>query len=251
MLRSINLISHALTLIIILLVFWDSSYLNSLIILTICSYLFFLSLGILFLKLSYFTPNINSVSTNEVLLTFDDGPDSTTTPLILDILKKHNVKAIFFAIGSKVENNKDIVRRIINEGHLVGNHSYHHQTFFAFLKTEKVIAEIAQVDNLLAECTDEPIRYFRPPIGYTNPKIKRGIDASNKIIVGWSFRSYDSLFRTKEKFTERVLKGTKPGRIMLLHDNLPLTADMLDDYITKAKNRGIEFVNSFENREQL
>jgi len=201
----------------------------------------FLVFGIVFLRFQYFYPTIFRNVGPEVILTFDDGPDPVQTPRILDTLQKHGIKAIFFVIGRKAQEYPEILQRIISEGHSIGNHTQNHSLFFAMLHSKQIAEEIDLFSQNIEPLVAEKITIFRPPIGYTNPKIARALRRRKFKIVAWSVRSYDS-FKNREALMNRLMK-TKPSSIVLLHDNLEQTADILDEYITKAKAKGIIFAN--------
>ncbi len=142
-------------------------------------------------------------------------------------------------IGNKAQEHPEIVKRIISEGHSIGNHTQNHSLFFAMLHSEKIATEIDQFTKNIEPLVSEKITIFRPPIGYTNPKIARALRRRKFKIVAWSVRSYDS-FKNRESLLKRLMK-TKPGSIVLLHDNLEQTADILEEYITQAQANGIIF----------
>lgn len=227
------------TLLIVILIFRDSPYLWLWIAFVISNFCVFLVFGIVFLRFQYFYPSVFRNSGPEVILTFDDGPDPVQTPRILDTLNKYGIKAIFFVIGRKAQEHPEILRRIISEGHSVGNHTQNHSLFFAMLHSEKIASEIDQFTKNIEPLVSEKITIFRPPIGYTNPKIARALRRRRFKIVAWSVRSYDS-FKNREALLNRLMK-TKPRSIVLLHDNLEQTADILEEYITQAQANGIIF----------
>lgn len=229
------------TLLIVLLIFWNSPYLWLWILFVLSNFCVFLVFGIVFLRFQYFYPSIFRNSDPEVILTFDDGPDPLQTPRILDILQKYDIKAIFFVIGRKALDHPEILHRIISEGHSIGNHTQNHSLFFAMLHSKKIAEEIDLFTHNLEPLVSEKITIFRPPIGYTNPKIARALRRRKMKIVAWSVRSYDS-FKNKESLMKRLLK-TKPRSIVLLHDNLAQTADILEDYIIQAQANGIIFAD--------
>jgi peptidoglycan-N-acetylglucosamine deacetylase len=225
---------------IIVLIFWDSPYLWLWIAYPVSNFLLILSFGIVFLRFQYFYPTIFRNTGKETILTFDDGPDPVLTPRVLDILKKYDIKAIFFVIGRKAEDHPEILQRIISEGHTIGNHTQNHSLFFAALHSKRVAEEIDSFDRTISPMLEEKITIFRPPIGYTNPKIARALKKRNLKIIAWSVRSYDS-FKTKEGLLNRLVKHTRPSSIVLLHDNLANTIEILEDYIQQAKANGIIF----------
>lgn len=239
--HKLNIAVALSALLIGILIFRDSPYLWLWIVFVLSNFCIFLAFGILFLRFQYFYPAIYRNIGPEVILTFDDGPDPVQTPRILDTLKKHDIKAIFFVIGRKAQEHSEILQRIISEGHVVGNHTQNHSLFFAMLHSKKVAQEIDQFSQNIEPLISDKITIFRPPIGYTNPNIARALRRRKFKIVAWSVRSYDS-FKTREALLKRLMK-TKPGSIVLLHDNLERTAAILEDYILQAKAKGIIFAN--------
>lgn len=221
----------------------NSSYLFSLIFFIILIFCVYLSIGVLNLRINYFLNAVHKLDSPEVLLTFDDGPDPETTPLILDTLNQHGIKAIFFIIGSKAERYPEIVMRIIRNGHIIGNHTYSHSIFFPLSSTKRVREEIKKTNDIIRQFTEKENILFRPPIGFTNPIIARVACSMNMKVIGWNRRSYDTLLSDTKRLKKRVLKLTKPGSIILLHDNLKHTGKMLPLFITEAKKNGIIFAN--------
>ena len=208
--------------------------------------LFFLilSAGVLFMKFNYFLKNKTDLKTTKVLLTFDDGPHPKNTPAILDTLAKYNVKAIFFVIGRKLTENPEIALRIIREGHIIGNHSQDHNPMMSLFSKSRLLKEITMAQNTIEESIKMRPSIFRPPIGYTNPNYAAVLKSLNMKCVGWTLRSYDSVFKTPKKLTKRLVSNTKPGNIVLLHDNLEVSEACLNDYIDQAKSNGIIFASS-------
>ncbi|MCO5260950.1 MAG: polysaccharide deacetylase family protein [Crocinitomicaceae bacterium] len=209
-------------------------------------FLTFLTIGVVTPSNNYFLKQTTKLTTDKVLLTFDDGPDETLTPEILSILKKYDIGALFFVIGKKAEKNPQIIQQLIEEKHKIGNHTYNHPNLFALYRQDKVEKEIGLCDNVLIEQTIHPGNYFRPPIGYTNPRIARALKKFNKKSIGWSLRSYDTLLKEEDKLLYRLTSRIKPGDIVLLHDNLSLTATVLESFITISQKNGINFVTTKE-----
>jgi peptidoglycan-N-acetylglucosamine deacetylase len=229
------------TLLIVLLFFRNSPYFGLLIFFVVSSFCVFVVFGIIFLRFQYFYPSTFRNIGPEVILTFDDGPDPAQTPRILDTLKKYGIKAIFFVIGNKAQQHPEILKRIISEGHQIGNHTQNHSLFFAMLHSKKIGEEIDAFSQNIEPFVPEKVTIFRPPIGYTNPKIARALTRRRMRIVAWSVRSYDS-FKNRESLMKRLMR-TRPSSIVLLHDNLEQTADILEEFIIKAKAKGIIFAN--------
>lgn len=160
----------------------------------------------------------NPLEYNKVIaLTFDDGPNENTLP-ILDILKRHNVKATFFCIGKNIEKHPEILKRIMDEGHVVGNHSYSHSSFFDFYRKDRVIEEIRKTDALIESFSGKKVQLFRPPFGVTNPSIRRALEVTKHKVIGWNIRSLDGILKDEKIIFARIKKRIAPGGIVLLHD---------------------------------
>ncbi len=177
--------------------------------------------GVLDLKLSMFTPSVCRVSSKEpvLALTFDDGPDPCSTPLVLDALSKAGARATFFVVGRKVERHPELVRAIAADGHELAVHSYGHELNYSFLSPRFVREDIRRCQSLLRNCGIETPTYFRPPVGQASPRTARGISEAGVLCIGWSVRGGDGVARrSKDDCLNRVKKGVAAGAIVLLHD---------------------------------
>ena len=154
---------------------------------------------------------------NVISITFDDGPHEMTE-LVLDVLRKYNVKATFFCIGKNIEKHPIIFKRIIEEGHFIGNHSYSHAYFFDFYRKNRVIVEIQKTDKLIESVLGKKTTLFRPPYGITNPSIRRALSITKHKTIGWSVRSLDGIVKNKKFVYNRIITRIGPGEIVLLHD---------------------------------
>ncbi|SHG81874.1 Peptidoglycan/xylan/chitin deacetylase, PgdA/CDA1 family [Flavobacterium fluvii] len=160
----------------------------------------------------------NSLENRKIMaLTFDDGPNENTLS-ILDILKKNNVNATFFCIGKNIEKHPGILKRIMEEGHVVGNHSYSHSNFFDFYRKKRLIAEIRKTDALIESISGKKVQLFRPPYGVTNPSIRRALEVTKHKVIGWNIRSLDGILKDEKIIFARIKKRIAPGGIVLLHD---------------------------------
>jgi len=110
-----------------------------------------------------------------VAITFDDGPDPVQTPKVLQVLKEQQIPACFFCIGHKVEENEELIRQIINEGHLIGNHSFTHTNHFPLYSLSRMKKDLQACQFALERVTSQKIKLFRPPFGVTNPTIAKAI----------------------------------------------------------------------------
>jgi len=177
---------------------------------------------------------------NKVALSFDDGPIRGQTDRILDILKAHQVHATFFCIGARVKENPELLLKIANAGHLVGNHTYYHKNTFGFLSTKKVARELHDTDMQIANILGKKPRFFRPPYGVTNPMIATAITTGNYIAIGWSIRSFDTIIKDPARLFRRVTAKLSAGDIVLFHDYSNSMIEILPDFIQYIKQKGFQ-----------
>ena len=198
--------------------------------------------GAYFIQLNFHVNSINKLSTvkKTVMLSFDDGPHNPNTERVLDVLKKHNVKALFCVIGKNISGNEAIMKSIVADGPHLANHSYSHAFWFDVWPTQKVIADIEQCQQLINYYQPNS-KLFRPPYGVTNPNIAKALKKLNLQSVGWNVRSYDTSSNDIEKIKQRVLKQLKPNAIILLHDRLNSAPELLEQLIVAIKAEGYEF----------
>ena len=186
--------------------------------------------GVFDIRSQYFIKtycNNSAVNEKVISISFDDGPHLMTHK-VLDVLAKYNVKATFFCIGNQIEKDPEILKRIVNEGHLVGNHSYSHSNFFGTFSTKKVIEELEKTRKIILDITGKNTLYFRPPFGVTNPKISRAIKATRYKAIGWNIRSLDTVIKSEDEILKRVKNKIKPGGIILFHDTSLKTVSVLE-----------------------
>lgn len=202
--------------------------------------------GAYFIGLNFHLSSINSLNTldKKVLLTFDDGPH-TNTVKVLDVLKKHDVKAVFFIIGKNIVGNERILQQIVREGHQIGNHSCSHHNWIDVWSTKRVTDDF-KVCQMLLKNFQPNTKLFRPPYGVTNPNIARAVKTLGLQSVGWNIRSYDTSIKGVEKIKQRVLSQLKPGAIILLHDRLDLMPELLETLIPAIKEKGYGFASNFK-----
>lgn len=179
----------------------------------------------------------------QIALSFDDGPHADTTPQILDLLKHYGVKASFFCIGKHLEAQPAIAARIVAEGHIIANHTYHHANHFGFLNTKEVLQEINKTDEVIERLTKRKARLFRPPFGVTNPSIRKAVEQSGHWVIGWNNRSLDTVLKPHDKVVERVVSRLKAGDIVLLHDTIPQTIVVLEEILLFLQKNKYEAVS--------
>ncbi len=198
------------------------------------------ALGAFHIALGFFGSNISKLRTSksEILLSFDDGPDPVYTLQILEILKKHQAKAVFFCIGRKILEHPHIIKQIVAEGHLIGNHTFSHEIKFTNLPLVYVKKELSQTENALTELGITSLKLFRPPFGVTNPTIVAAAKAMNLKIIGWSKRSLDTVLIDPEKILIRISNNIQAGDIILFHDTIPITPQVLDTFLQRTAQKG-------------
>lgn len=183
-----------------------------------------------------------------VAITFDDGPSPAYTPAILDILAEHNVKATFFMIGRHVEMYPDIARRIVAEGHDIGNHTYSHRSLVP-LHPDKVMEEIIHCEEIFHSVTGITPVFFRPPRGVYSQAVRDIVTARNYTLCLWTISSQDWREISSRDITTRILSQTIGGDILLFHDSGNIisaeggsrynTVHALPQIITGLKEKGL------------
>lgn len=178
----------------------------------------------------------------EVALTFDDGPDAEGTPVILDILKEHNVPAAFFCIGDKINVNPELLQRIHAEGHMIGNHSLTHHFFFDFFTKMSMVSEIRATNRIVDKLINKRMFLFRPPYGVITPALARAIKFAKVTPIGWSLRTMDTVSKNPEKLIQKITTNLKEGDVILLHDTAAVTVTALPEIIKVIRDNGFKIV---------
>ncbi len=181
--------------------------------------------------------------TTGIAITFDDGPIAEKTDRILNILQKHQTKATFFCIGSRVIAHPQLVEKIHKHGHLIGNHSYLHGKGFDLQPSAFMQQEIQLTDAAIEKVVGIRPRFFRPPFGVMNPALAKAITTTHHTTVGWSIRSFDTLIKKEEKLFNRVTKNLKAGDIILFHDYSETTIAILPRVIKHIEEIGLKIVS--------
>lgn len=207
-------------------------------------YLILVSFGVVKLSASFFLPVLYKGNTTSKLiaLTFDDGPNKDVTPKVLNLLKKHNINATFFCIGSRMPGNETLIQKIHQSGHIIGNHTYSHANTFDFFSTSKVKKELEETEQLMISITGKQMQLFRPPFGITNPNIAKAVSLLDYKTIGWSIRTFDTVSDNKKRILKKVNNQLQNGSVILLHDVNEYVLDILEEIILLAKSRGYGFV---------
>lgn len=154
----------------------------------------------------------------EIALTVDDGPDPDVTPQVLDVLAEYGVKATFFCIAKKVRAQPTLVRRMIDAGHHIENHSMQHRHNFSLMGPKGIRQELMLAQQVLTEATGRRPEFFRAPAGLRNPFLDPVLHELDLRLVSWTRRGFDTQTRDADKVARRLLHNAAAGDILLLHD---------------------------------
>ena len=180
-----------------------------------------------------------------IYLTFDVGYENGNTASILDTLKKHNAPAAFFIVGNYLETSPELVKRMVDEGHIVGNHTYHHPDMSKISTKEAFAEELESLEALYEETVGQSMaKYYRPPQGiYSETNLQMAHDLGYQTFF-WSLAYvdwYQDDQPTKEEAFEKLIPRIHPGAVVLLHNTSQTNAEILDELLTKWEERGYTF----------
>lgn len=191
-------------------------------------------------------PNDPNGNKKIVLLTFDDGPkEQAMNQALIDILKKHNAKAIFFLNGYRIKQKPELVKLIHNSGNPIGNHAWDHENLKS-MTNEKIDQQVDDVQKIVKELTGQSPVFFRPPFGSGNDYLKAKVKNNKMLYMTWSNGSLDWDMTNKNndsgKVIENVMKQLHGGSNILMHE-LPWTVKALDTLLTQLEEQGYSFVD--------
>lgn len=188
---------------------------------------------------------LGSANDKVLYLTFDAGFEAGYTPAILDVLKAHQVPAAFFLVGNYLEKEPELVKRMVAEGHIVANHTYHHPDMSKISDLESFQKELIQLETKYQEITNaEMKKFYRPPQGKFN---EQNLSYAKKLgyhTIFWSLAYvdwYQDQQPTRETALEKLIPRTHNGAVILLHSTSKTNAEVLDELITKWKEMGYTF----------
>lgn len=178
-------------------------------------------------------------------LTFDAGYENGNTPAILEALKKHQAPAVFFAVGNFIKDNPDLIKRMITEGHIVGNHTMTHPDMSQISSMESFQKELEGVEELYTSVTGEPMtKFYRPPRGvYRTENLSMAKELGYSTFF-WSLAYVDWIQEqqpSKEEAFQKLIPRIHPGAIVLLHNTSSTNAAILDELLTKWEEMGYQF----------
>lgn len=153
-----------------------------------------------------------------VALTFDDGPDPATTPLLLELLRRERIAAAFFFVGEAARRYPELVARAAADGHLIGNHSERHGYGWTVSSTERLFAEFAAANRTLADILGQPPRFARTPAGVSRPHLADVLRRLQLRNVAWDVRGLEGFYRDPERIAARIARRARNGSIILLHE---------------------------------
>ena len=190
---------------------------------------------------------IGNTSEKVIYLTFDAGYENGCTEKILDILKKHNVPAAFFLVGNYIEKNADLVRRMVQEGHIVGNHTMHHYDMSKISDASAFEKELSDLEALFASVTGKALpKYYRPPQGiYSEENLAMAKSMGYKTVF-WSLAYVDwnnDAQPSKDAAFSKLLPRIHNGAVVLLHSTSETNAQILDELLTKWASDGYTFAS--------
>ena len=182
-----------------------------------------------------------------IYLTFDAGYENGCTAKILDTLKAHNVPAAFFLVGNYIEKNADLTRRMVEEGHIVGNHTMHHYDMSKLSDRAAFSKELTELETLFKEVTGKELpKYYRPPQGtYSEENLKMAQELGYRTVF-WSLAYMDwvtSEQPTKEQAFSKLIPRIHNGAVVLLHSTSSTNAEILDELLTKWEQLGYRFAS--------
>ena len=182
------------------------------------------------------------VETRRIALTFDDGPHPYYTDLLLDGLAERGVKVTFFLLGENIEGREDVIRRMSEEGHLIGNHTFYHVDINS-LSMEEACAEIRNTSEAIRAITGQQVEYVRPPYGNWNKELECQV---MMIPVFWTLDTLDWKVKNTDRIVREVLEDVEENDVILMHDSYRTTVEAALRIVDELQKEGYEFVTADE-----
>jgi peptidoglycan/xylan/chitin deacetylase (PgdA/CDA1 family) len=186
---------------------------------------------------SFYLPIISRCPSNKqaVAITFDDGPDPSSTPDILNLLAKYRISATFYVNGQRAERYPHLIRKIVSQGHTIGNHTYSHDNFIMLKSADALKIEIQKAQRVLFQLGVIPYT-FRPPVGITSPRLNNVLNQLDMYTVNFNRRAGDRGNRQIHRLSKKILKKLRSGDIIMLHD-IPLRNEKKKrQWLTEVEN---------------
>lgn len=182
------------------------------------------------------------IETRRIALTFDDGPHPYYTDLLLDGLAERGVKVTFFLLGENIEGREDVIRRMSEEGHLIGNHTFYHVDINS-LSMEEACAEIRDTSEAIRAITGQQVEYVRPPYGNWNKELECQV---MMIPVFWTLDTLDWKVKNTDRIVREVLEDVEENDVILMHDSYRTTVEAALRIVDELQKEGYEFVTADE-----
>lgn len=179
----------------------------------------------------------------KIAMTFDDGPNPEFTVQVLDLLKKYDVKATFFMVGSYIERYPELAKRISEDGHYLGNHSYSHPDY-SKLSDQEILSEIDQTQQIIKQVTGKECQYYRMPYGVGGKRVYQLLP--NLTSITWNTDTGDWYLTEPTAIFEQIMSQLSDDMIVLLHDTNQNSVDVLAKLLPELKERGYDFVGPTE-----
>ncbi len=197
------------------------------------------TIGVFNIKFNFFVMALNAGKAGEkkIAITFDDGPCEKTETL-LKILRKYDAKATFFCIGKNIIRFPVLVKKMDQDGHIIGNHTTSHHHLINFYRSRRLITEIEHTDKLIKEHVGKKPLLFRPPYGVTNPALRKAVKNTGHTVIGWSMRSLDTVRQVNERFSKRFTSKISDGSVILLHEHVENSEHLLEEILQYASKNG-------------
>ena len=176
---------------------------------------------------------------NAIALTFDDGPDAALTPKVLDLLDAAGAKATFFCLGANVEAHRGLVAEMRRRGHDVQNHTHTHPNLFALQSPARMSAQIDAAQDAIEKASGERPCFFRAPAGFLNPFLFPLLEKKRMTLVSWTRRGFDTMTPDADLIAKRLTRNLKAGDILVLHDRMPVTLQVLPIVLEALAQEGL------------
>lgn len=180
----------------------------------------------------------------EVSLTFDDGPDPQTTPLVLDLLDRFDAKASFFCVANKVSAYPELAREIIKRGHSLENHTNSHPYTFALFGPWRVLREVESAQSTIRAVTGAAPKFFRAPMGFRPPFLAPAVVRNGLCYCSWTRRGFDTFATRPEPVLHQLMRQLAAGDILLLHDGRPNRPDKNTRLVLEVLQRLLEHLQT-------
>lgn len=214
---------------------------NLFFIIAIISYIFIPAFGSMNIRSNFYLDAVSSLPGNAaVMLTFNLAKTGMNTMALIRLLKETDIKVMFFVTGQLCEENPELIKNIYQQGHAIGNHFYNLSKHFGFYSSSKLIVNIEKTDSLIYYLTNERVKYFRPPLGITNPFVNKAVKKLDLTVIGWKMK-FNLEKLEKNRSYKRIIQKIKGGEIILIDLVDSINIDPVRTFIEEIKQRDMGF----------